>query len=184
MCSEIGVPHHLAIGHILHGWALVSAGEIERGIAEMLQGLEIYGETGAALRRSYFLTLLAEAYGMAGRVAEALKTIDDAYQAVEKIGEQWWHSEVRRMRGDLLLSRSPGDANEAEICFGQAVEIARSQSAKSHELRATTSLARLWQSQGKETEAHELLAPVYNWFTEGFDTPDLKHAKALFDELA
>lgn len=184
VCSENGVLHHLTFGHILHGWALVSAGEIEPGITEMLHGLDAHRKTGAALRHSYFLTLLAEAYGMAGQFTEALKTIDDAYQAVEKVGEQWWHAEVQRVRGELLLARSTGDTSEAETCFRKAVEIARSQGAKSLELRAATSMARPWIEAGRREEARETLAPVYGWFTEGFDTPDLLDAKALLDELS
>jgi predicted ATPase len=184
VCSEMGIPHYLAVGHILHGWALAASGEAEQGIAEMLQGLEIYGETGAALRRSYYLTLLAGAYGMAGRAAEALKTIDDAYRAVDEVGELWWHAEVRRTRGQLLLAESAENSNEAEACFGQAIEIARSQSAKSLELRAATSLAQLWGGEGRRDEARQLLAPVHGWFTEGFETADLKDAKTLLGELA
>ena len=103
---------------------------------------------------------------------------------VDITGQRWYEAELYRLQGALLLQRSSDNHTEAETCFHHALEIARTQQAKSFELRAATSLARLWQQQGKRQEAHDLLAPVYGWFTEGFDTADLKDAKALLDELA
>ncbi len=103
---------------------------------------------------------------------------------VEATGIRWWEAEIRRLKGELLLSRSVKNAVEAEACFNQAIEIARRLSTKSLELRAAMSLARLWQGQGKIAEAHDLLSPLYDWFTEGFETADLKEAKALLEEWA
>ena len=129
------------------------------------------------------LTFLAEAHGARGEIDEALHTLAEAEVLIEKNGERWWESETHRLKGELLLSMSSDNAPEAETRFGKALDVARRQQAKSLELRAATSQARLWRDQGKMAEAHELLVPVYNWFTEGFDTPDLQDAKALLDEL-
>src|SRR5215467_7523736 len=134
--------------------------------------------------RSYFLALLAEAYGTTGEPEAGLTVLVEALTHVNTTGERWYESEIYRLKGELLLQQSSDNATEAGNCFHHARAIARSQQAKSFELRIATSLARLWQSQGKRQEAHDLLAPVYNWFTEGFDTTDLKEAKALLDELA
>ena len=125
---------------------------------------------------------LAEVCGHAGEVEEGLLTLTEALTLVETNGDRVCEAELYRLKGELLLQRSADHAPEAETCFHQAIAIAQNQSAKSWELRASTSLARLWQQQGKRQEAHALLAPVYHWFTEGFDTADLKEAKALLDE--
>jgi class 3 adenylate cyclase/predicted ATPase len=183
LCSERGIPHYLAVGHIVHGWAVVSSGQPELGLAEMLNGLEIYGKTGAALRQSYYLTLLADAYSRSGQVSQALTSIENANQAVELVGERWWHADVQRVRGELVLAQSPEKPSEAENSFKSAVEIARSQGAKSLELRAATSLARLLRHQNRSEEAQQLLAPVYDWFNEGHETADLQKAKTLIEEL-
>ena len=108
--------------------------------------------------------------------------MDEAETFLERTGERWWETEIHRLQGELLLARN-GDYAEAESRFQKALAFARERDAKSFELRAAMSLARLWQRQGKRKEAHELLAPVYDWFTEGFDTGDLKEARALLDEL-
>ena len=110
--------------------------------------------------------------------------LTEALTVVDKTGARWYAPELYRLKGELLLQQSPSNPTEAESCFHHALEIARTQQAKSFELRTATSLARLWQQQEKRQEAHDLLAPVYNWFIEGFDTADLKDAKALLDELA
>ena len=115
---------------------------------------------------------------------KALTALEAAVVHFERRGsDAWWEPEVHRLIGDLLLRRNPSAPDRAEVSYRRAIERARSQEAKSWELRAATSLARLWRDQGKPAEAHALLAPVYGWFTEGFDTPDLKDAKALLDEL-
>ncbi len=122
--------------------------------------------------------------GKVGQAEEGLRVLTEALDLVDKTSERWWEAELYRLKGELLLQQSQTQHGEAEDCFQQAITIAQRQAAKSWELRAATSLARLWQGQGKTKEAHDLLAPVYNWFTEGFDTADLKDAKALLEELA
>ena len=128
--------------------------------------------------------ILAEAHGKAGQASEGLALIARAEELVAKTGERVAESQIHLTKGDLLLARDPSDQAAAEASFHEALEVARRQSARSWELRAATSLARLWQEQGRSQEARELLAPIYEWFTEGFDTRDLKDAKALLAELA
>ena len=131
----------------------------------------------------YDLALLAEAYSMLGEPETGLGVLTEALALEDTTGERWYESECYRLKGELLLQLSSDNQADAETCFHHALEIARSQQAKSFELRAATSLARLWHQQGKRQEAHDLLAPVYHWFTEGFDTADLKDAKTLLHEL-
>ena len=128
------------------------------------------------------LCTLAEAQAKAGQPEEGLDTLDEALALVEQTDERHWEAELHRVQGELLLMQ--GDDAEAEASLHKAIEVARGQSAKSWELRATTSLARLWQEQGRIDEARQMLAEIYGWFTEGFDTPDLQEAKALLDELS
>ena len=176
----------VAWGTILRGWALAVQGQGAEGMAQMRQGLAAWRATGAELRRPYFLALLAEAYGKAGQAEEGLHVLAEALAAVAAdSGERFCEAELYRLKGELLLQAGtvPDDA-EAEACFQQALDMARRQQAKSLELRAAMSLSRLWQQQGKRAEAHELLAPIYGWFTEGFDTADLQEAKALLEALA
>jgi predicted ATPase len=148
----------------------------------MKQGLAAYEATGAAVFRPAFLALLAETYGQGGNLEKGLVTLTEALTLVDTTGEFFWAAELHRLKGDLLLLQSSDNQPEAESCFYQALDITRHQQAKSLELRAATSLARLWQQQDKRQEAYDLLAPVYGWFTEGFDTADLQEAKALLDE--
>jgi predicted ATPase len=154
-------------------------------MAQMQEGLTAYQATGAGVFRQAFLLCLAEAQGWGGHAAAGLGVLAEAEEVVHSTGESWWEAELYRLKGELVLGSevlNPPLA-EAEACFQQALDIARHQEAKSLELRAAMSLARLWQQQGKRAEAHALLAPVYGWFTEGFDTPDLQEAKALLVEL-
>ena len=130
----------------------------------------------------YYLALLAEGCAKVGQVKEGLSLLAEAQTAVDNSGECWWEAEIQRRKGLMCLTRNA--VAESQTCFRQALDIARHQGARSLELRAAMSLARLWGEQGKREEARELLAPVYGWFTEGFDTADLKEAKALLDELA
>src|SRR5262245_4793013 len=131
----------------------------------------------------YHLALLAEAYGKAGQGAEGLRVLAEALTMVNSTGERNYEAELYRLKGELLLQQATEGDSEAETCFRQALDIARQQQAKSLELRAAMSLSRLWQRQGKHAEAHELLAPIYGWFTEGFDTADLQEAKGLLKAL-
>jgi predicted ATPase len=132
----------------------------------------------------YYLTLLAEALALAGKIEEGLAALDDALATAAVSGARGWSAEIHRLRGELTARLPCPDPAKAEDSFRTALAIAREQGTRGYELRAATSLARLWAEQGRRTEARELLAPLYGWFTEGFDTQDLKEAKALLEELA
>ena len=149
----------------------------------MRQGLAAFRATGAELARPYYLALQAEAYAQAGQREEGLSLLAEALATVHKTGERWWEAELHRLKGELLLALLPQKYAEAETCFRQALDITRRQQAKTLELRAVMSLSRFWLHQGKRAEAGRLLAPVYSWFNEGFDTADLQEAKALLDFL-
>jgi predicted ATPase len=206
--SEQEFPVWVGQGSVLKGWALAERGQVEEGMNQIQQGLATYQAIGAGIFYSYFLVLLAEAYGKAGQVEEGLAALAEALAVMDKSGERFYEAELYRLKGELTLQqesqKSKGKrqkekietspqplvpntqaavVQEAEECFLKAIEIARKQQAKSFELRATMSLARLWKKQGKKTEARQILAEVYGWFTEGFDTKDLQEAKALLEEL-
>ena len=134
--------------------------------------------------RSHDAALLAEAHRKERQIKEGLKVVIEELERTDIIGERYYEAELHRMKGELLLTQAAPDEEQAESCFRKAIEIARRQQSKSLELRAVMSLSRLWQKQGKKTEARQLLAEIYRWFTEGFDTADLKTAKALLEELA
>jgi predicted ATPase len=184
LATEQGFLMWKAFGTILRGWGLAQQGQAQAVIEQIQQGLTTYYATGAALARPYALALLAEAYGLMGQPEAGLTVLTDALTLAETTGERWYEPELYRLKGALLVQQSSDNQVEAEAYCHKALDIAHNQQAKSFELRAATSLARLWQHQGKRTEARELLAPVYGWFTEGFDTADLKDAKALLDALA
>ncbi|MCI0528160.1 MAG: hypothetical protein L0Y56_12045, partial [Nitrospira sp.] len=207
--AEQGFPYWLAIGTILQGWALAERGQDEAGTGQMRQGLVAYQTTGAQLAQSHWLALLAEIYGKEGQVEEGLSVLTEALAIVYKNGEHFYEAELYRLKGELLQKAEacpkssrrsrrqkaedkdllpsaycllPSDSPEA--CFRQAIDIARRQGAKSLELRAVMSLSRLLQKQDKQAEARQILGEIYNWFTEGFDTADLKEAKTLLEELS
>ena len=184
LAQEQGFPHWMAIGAMLRGWALAHQGQAKEGIAQITEGLTASRGTGTETLRPYFLSLLAEAYGIIGQPEAGLTALTEALTHVETTGERWCEAELYRLQGALLLQQASDNATEAESCFHHALDIARHQQAKSFELRSAMSLSRLWQQQGKRAAARELLAPVYGWFTEGFDTADLQEAKALLDALA
>jgi predicted ATPase len=184
LTTEQGFSYWKAHSSILRGWALAYQGEAKEGIEQIHHGLTIYPATGAELLQPYFLTLLAEAHGTIGELETGLTVLTEALTVVDKTGARFYEPELYRLKGELLLQQASANQAEAETCFHHALEIARNQQAKSFELRTATSLARLWQYQGKRQEAHDLLAPVYHWFTEGCDTADLQEAKALLDALA
>jgi predicted ATPase len=175
-------PLHLAQAMPLRGWTLSESGRVEEGIAQIHQGLAAYQATGATRDRPYYLALLAEASAKVGQTTEGLEALAEALATLTKSGVPWWEAELYRLRGELLLLSTDNEA-AAEACFHQALDIAPRQQARSLELRATMSLARLWQRQGKRAEAHQVLAPISGWFTEGFDTVDLQEAKALLETL-
>ncbi|MGO9400247.1 MAG: hypothetical protein ACLP19_20745 [Xanthobacteraceae bacterium] len=168
-----------AAATVLQGWARVQQGEGEEAIADIRRGIAAYRATGAELESSYWFALLAEATGDA--VEEGLAALTEALDLVATTGVRLYHAELFRLKGELLLKRA--EPNQAEASFHEAIRVASIQHAKPLELRASTSLARFWRDQGKPQQARELLAPVYGWFTEGFDTRDLKEAKALLEEL-
>jgi predicted ATPase len=184
LATEQGFPYWRAIGSILRGWALAYQGQTREGHEQIQQGLTAWRATGAEVFRPYFLALLAEVYGAMGQPETGMTALMEALMLVEKTGERWYEPELYRLKGALLLQQSADHHAEAQACFQQALAVARRQQAKSWELRAGMSLSRLWQQQGKRTEACELLAPIYDWFTEGFDTADLQEARALLEELA
>jgi adenylate cyclase len=191
LSAEQGFAMWLGWGTFLQGWALAEQGQGKEGMAQMCYGLNAYQAIGAEILRPYFLALLAEAYGKVGQAEEGLRLLTEALELVDKNGERLYEAELHRLKGVLLLQEGKRQkakgkrqkALEAEESFRQALDIARHQQAKSLELRAAISLSRLWQQQGKREEARELLAEIYGWFTEGFDTTDLREAKALLDEL-
>ena len=183
LATEQGFPIWMALGPRLRGWALAEQGAVGAGLAQMRQGLAAWQATGARVRPSS-LTLLAGVYGQAGQPEEGLHMLAEAQAVAQATGERFWEAELVRRKGELLLMLATDHQAEAETCFHQAIEIARRQEAQSWELRAAMSLSRLWQHQGKRAAAYDLLAPVYGWFTEGFDTADLQDAKALLDALA
>ncbi|HEV8717293.1 MAG TPA: hypothetical protein VGX03_31295 [Candidatus Binatia bacterium] len=210
---EQGFPHWLAIGTVLRGWVLAEQGQGEEGIAQIRKGMAAWQAAGLELRRPYFLALLAEAHGKVGQAKERLTMLSEALAAVDRTGERMYEAELYRLKGTLTLQSqtSPKQVQDrskasrgksavtspqplipnpqaeverdAEEYFHKAIEIARKQQANSLELRAVMSLSRLWQRQGKKNEARQMLAGIYNWFTEGFDTADLKEAKALLEGL-
>jgi predicted ATPase len=184
LATEQGFTFWVVQGTIMRGWALATQGQGEEGITQMRQGLTAWHASGHELERPYFLSMLAEALGNVGQAEAGLALLREALALMAQTEERWDEAELHRLKGELLLQQSVENHVEAEACFHHAISIAQSQSAKSWELRAATSLAKLWQRQGKYQDACDLLAPVYAWFTEGFDTADLQEAKALLEALA
>ncbi|MDQ3257901.1 MAG: AAA family ATPase [Acidobacteriota bacterium] len=180
--AEQGLPLWLGLSMALRGWAMVGQGEAAEGIEELRRGIEASRATGAELYTSYLLCLLAEAYGIEGQPRQYLAELERAQAITEDGDGRYWEAEIARVKGELLL-KDGAAAAEAEQCFRRAIEIARHQQAKSLELRAVMSFARLQKKQCKLEEARQMLAEVYGWFTEGFDMPDLKDAKALLEDL-
>src|SRR5262249_54445705 len=177
-------PQQLAQPLPLRGWALAASGRGEEGLTQIQQGLAAYQAVGATADQPYCLALLAEASAQVGQTAKGLEALAAALAALAKSMTRWWEAELYRLKGALLLQHIGAQPEEAEACFQQALAVARRQQAQALELRAAMSLARLWQRQSKRTAARELLAPIYGWFTEGFDTADLQEAKALLAALS
>ena len=181
LATERGFPHWGAQGSIYRGWAKARNGDVTEGMALLRNGMNAYSATGAGVWMTYHIALLARTCEIAGQFEEATTLFEDALQIVENTGERWFAAELHRHKGELLLRQ--GQTEAAEELYRNALSIAREQAAKLWELRAATSLARLRRNQHRRAEARDLLAPIYGWFTEGFDTADLKDAKALLDEL-
>jgi predicted ATPase len=207
LCREHDFTLWLAGGRVLRGWVFVEEGQEQKGIAEIHQGMIDWQATGAECLLPLIRAIWAEAYGKAGQPQEGLAVVEEALAVTQTSGEVWYDAELYRLKGELSLQARqvqgkskashtqvkrksptpnphpliPNPRTEAEECFLKAIEIAQQQQAKSLELRAAMSLSRLWQQQGRKKEAHQLLAEIYGWFTEGFDTTDLRDAKALLD---
>jgi predicted ATPase/DNA-binding winged helix-turn-helix (wHTH) protein len=197
---EHGLALYQAMSTATRGWALILQEHQEEGIAQMGEGLAAHRLTGAEVILPHFLALLVEAFAKAGQVEEGLRVLDEALAVVHRNGERYYLAELYRIKGELLLLQATNQrltraaaggqavldprAAQAEECFHQSIKIARQQKAKSWELRAVMSLARLYQDQHKRAEAHGLLERIYSSFTEGFDTADLREAKALLDDLS
>jgi predicted ATPase len=184
LATEHGFARYVALGVLFRGRELATQGQGAEGITQMRQGLAAVRATGTVLGLPRFLAWLAEAYGQIGQAEEGLRLLAEARAVVDTTGERRDEAELHQLHGELLQQQTIPDAPQAEVCFQRALDVARRQQAKSLELRVAMSLSRLWQRQGKRNVAHELLAPVYGWFTEGFDTPDLQEAKALLAALS
>jgi TOMM system kinase/cyclase fusion protein len=183
VATEHQVALVLAVGPIVRGWALAMQGQGAEGLTQLCQGLDAYRATGAEFQRPHFLSILAEVHRSLGQPEAGLTALSEALTLVETTGERYYAAELHRLQGELLLQHAAPEVSHAETCFQQALDIARRQQAKALELRAAMSLSRLWQQQGKRDAARDLLAPIYGWFTEGFDTTDLQEAKALLEDL-
>jgi predicted ATPase len=184
LATEQVFPLFAAYAMVYRGWALVKTGQKEEGVAQLRSGLDAYRAMDIRVYRPPFLALLAEACLEAGRIDEGLSAVRKALGEAEETEARWYEAELNRIEGELLLaSKEPGESR-TEASFHKAIAIAREQGAKSFELRAATSLAGLLAHQGRREEARALLAPIYGWFTEGFDTADLKEAKGLLNGLS
>jgi predicted ATPase len=181
LTTEHGFPYFLSWARAFHGRSLIALGQAEEGLALATQGLAELRAAGGFCNTPVHVAFRAEAYAMLGQHAEGLNCLAEAAQFVEATEERFLEAVLHRIRGNLL--NTTGDRSAAEQAYRQAISVAERQSAKLFQLRASVSLARLWRDQGKHVEARDLLGPVYNWFTEGFDAPDLKDARALLDEL-
>jgi tetratricopeptide (TPR) repeat protein len=181
---EHGFSMRIALVRLMRGWVLLSRTDDRSALTELSEGLAEFRATGARAWQTNFLALLAIGYLRAGKYAEGLSAIAEAHSLARVHDEYWWGPELHRLEGDLLLASPCLAQDRVEQCYQNALESARRQEAKSWELRAATSMARLWREQGRSDEARELLAPVYGWFTEGFDTSDLKEAQAMLGRLA
>jgi predicted ATPase len=181
VATEQRFPEWSAQGTIYWGWTKVKKDAVLEGISLLRSGLNVYRATGAEVWMPEFVALLAAAYELAGQTEESLASLEDALQIVERTGERWFLAELYRHKGHLLLRQ--GHSEAAEALYHKALSVAKEQEAKLWELRAAVSLARLRRGQNRRAEARALLVPVYSWFTEGFETPDLKEAKAVLDTL-
>jgi predicted ATPase len=182
LATEHGFPFWSGVGGILRVWALAESGQVEQRIPEMQQALATYQATGASIFRGQALGLLAEMCSDAGQIEQGLAVVDEALAMTVETDERYWEAELHRIKGELL-SKQSGSEGEAEACYFQAISVAKQQQARLFELRAVVSLCYLWCQQNRQIEARQRLAEVYNWFSEGFATPDLKAARELLAKL-
>jgi predicted ATPase len=183
LAEEMGSPFWKAAGMMNEGSVLALTGRASDATEMLISGISAWRTMGASLFLPMYLPRLARAHAELGQFEEAWRCIGEATTAAETAKEKWCEAEIHRTAGEITLISPAHDAAKAQVYFERALSVARAQQAKSWELRAATSMARLWRDQGKRQEAHDLLAPIYGWFTEGFDTLDLKEAKALLEEL-
>lgn len=181
---EHGFPYWLSLAELLKAWAIAEEGNLEEGLAEFRRGLESYLATGAKIGLSWFLAVLAQMLASSGQIAEGLNRLAEASVHVQATGERYYASEIERLKGELLMMRDPASHAEAEACFQHALAIARAQEAKSWELRAATSMARLWSMEGRFAAAHSLLQPVCEAFSEESNDTDVRDAQQMIDQLA
>jgi len=181
-CAEHSIGYYDNWSAILHGWALVEQGSLTVGIDKMQKGLTGFRDSNSEARLPYYLTLLADAYGNAGEVQQGLKYLDEALDFAEKNNDDWYSAETHRLMGELMLQT--GEVAKAEACFQKSLNLSRSRKARTLELRATVSLARLWVEQNRQEKARSMLKDIFHWFSEGFDSVDLNFARKLIDELS
>jgi predicted ATPase len=184
IADEKGALLWKARGMMFEGCVLASTGKSPEAIEKLTAGGNGYRSTGATTFMTWFQSYLTRAHVDLGQFDDARRCVADMMTAVQTTKESWCEADLHRIAGGIALKSPKADAAKAEACFERALAVARQQQAKSWELRAAISMARLWRDQGKQRQAHDLLAPVYGWFTEGFDTPDLKETKGLLDDLA
>jgi predicted ATPase len=184
LANDRGAPYWKATGAVLRGWLFAVSGKPSDAVLAMTSAISSLRSAGATLYEPFHLSNLAMAYTDLGHLDDAQRSIDDAIEKVERSKEKWCEAEVHRIAGEIALKSPAFDTEKAERYFDRALACARQQQAKWWELRAAISMARLWRDHGKSQQARELLAPIYGWFTDGFDTLDLKEAKTLLDELA
>ena len=183
MAEEKNTPFWKAFGRTVQGCALAEAGEGSDAVHQITSGIAALRSTGATWTLPSWLSYLGKSNADLCQLDDAWCCISEAIVAVEKTKERWWEAEIYRTAGKIALMSPEPDATKAQAYFEHALAVAREQQAKSWELRAAMSMARLWRDRGKRQQAHDLLAPIYCWFTEGFDTLDLKDAKALLEQL-
>jgi adenylate cyclase len=181
-CEKHGLQYWLPMGLVLQGYLLAEQGSVDAGIDQIRAGILAYQSSSQDLYRLYSLAMIAQAYAQANALDQGLAALDEALASVEQYGDHWYEAELHRLKGELL-ARQGAPASTVEMYYQQALAIARRQQARSLELRAAMSLARLWQKAGKGIRARRLLAQVYGWFTEGRQTPDLQEAAALLEQL-
>ena len=184
LADEKGALFWKAMGAMFQGCMFALTGEAAKAASSIVSAIAPYRSTGATLYMSYYLSHLAQAYADLKQFDDARRCVGEGMTTAEASGNKWFEADIHRISGEIALLSPERDAAKAQTHFERALANARAQSARSWELRAATSLARLWRDSGRRTQAHDLLAPVYGWFTEGFDTLDLKRAKALLDDLA
>jgi predicted ATPase len=178
LATELEFESWLPWARVLGGWARAHQGQPDEGITQLREGIASWNATGSVVLQPYFLALLADAYASNGEPAQALTTLDEALTLTERTDERYFEAELYRLKGEVQ-----NDPAAAEACFDRAIAVARRQAAKSFELRAALSIGRLYAQQGRKREGQRLVAEVYSWFTEGFDTPDLKEATAFLENV-